>query len=435
MEPSAGIGSRLRALRRSAGMTQDELAAGRFTKQYVSQIERGEVVPSSELLDWLADRLGVERMLLETGIGAAELERIEAGLREGWRTFEQHLFDAAAERFRLLRESLVPEAPQHLVHRALCGEAWSNVRRGELTAAAERLEQARAAAESAGGTTAEQAEVAYVSAVRAYMASEIETSHLDFARALRLLDEADEPDDSLRSDIHQWRSRCYRRERDWEAAREDVDRALELCESLDDDRRRAEVNLQASLVAERQGHWLLARRQAEASRELFDAVGDTLSAGRALNNVAGLNHLLGNDDVAVAQLKEAFEIFLAANLDVEAGYVLSSLAEIHREQGDLDEAESVAQRALGLLKGRIDHIQEVGTAQLVLARTLLEQGELGEAEDMLAAVDASYGVTESVSHQARSWMTRGELELLRENEREAARLYRRAATALQPDDL
>ena len=49
------------------GMTQVELAAGRFTKQYVSQIERGEVVPSDELLDWLAERLGVERLLPRDG--------------------------------------------------------------------------------------------------------------------------------------------------------------------------------------------------------------------------------------------------------------------------------------------------------------------------------------------------------------------------------
>ena len=38
--------ARLRELRRAAGLTQDELAAGRFTKQYVSQIERGATVPS-----------------------------------------------------------------------------------------------------------------------------------------------------------------------------------------------------------------------------------------------------------------------------------------------------------------------------------------------------------------------------------------------------
>ena len=44
-------------------------------------------------------------------------------------------------------------------------------------------------------------------------------AHVEFARALALLDELAEPNDRLRSDVHQWRSRCYRRQRDWEAAR------------------------------------------------------------------------------------------------------------------------------------------------------------------------------------------------------------------------
>ena len=204
---------------------------------------------------------------------------------------------------------------------------------------------------------------------------------------------------------------------------------------LDDSRRSAEVNLQASLVAERQGRWVLARRYAEISRDLFAAVGDTVTMARVLNNVGGLNHLLGDDDTAIPQLQEAFAIFVDAQLQAEAGYVLSSLAEIHRERGELGEAEAVAQRALALLEGRLDHVQELGTAQLVLARAHLGQGDLAQAEGVLAEVDESYALTESISHQARSWMVRGELELLRENESEAARLYREAATALQPTDL
>ena len=195
------------------------------------------------------------------------------------------------------------------------------------------------------------------------------------------------------------------------------------------------MNLQASLVAERQGRWVLARRYAETSRDRFDAVGDTVTKGRVLNNLGGLSHLLGDDDSAIPQLLEALAIFVDAQLQAEAGYVLSSLAEIHRERGDLTEAEAVAQRALALLEGRLDHVQELGTAQLVLARAHLGQGDLDQAEDLLAEVDESYALTESVSHQARSWMVRGELELLRDNESEAARLYREAASALQPTDL
>ena len=285
------------------------------------------------------------------------------------------------------------------------------------------------------GTRDEQAEIAYLTAVCCYSLSEIPAAQAEFAKALRLLDEADEPNDRLRLDIHQWRSRCYRRQRDWEAAREDIERALELCEATDDTRRRAEVNFQASLVAERLGRWVLARRYAETSRDLFDEVGDTVTKGRVLNNLAGLNHLLGDDEVAIAQLREAFAIFVDAHLEAEAGYVLSSLAEIHRERGELEEAE--ARRPPGARAPRGSSRPRPGDRDGA-ARPRASAPRAGRARPRpkTSSRPSTRAIrsTESVSHQARSWMTRGELELLRQNDAEAARLYREAATALQPPD-
>ena len=45
------VGERVRALRRAAGLSQAELAAGRFSKEYVSQIERDKTRPTPETLD------------------------------------------------------------------------------------------------------------------------------------------------------------------------------------------------------------------------------------------------------------------------------------------------------------------------------------------------------------------------------------------------
>jgi HTH-type transcriptional regulator, quorum sensing regulator NprR len=434
IEAAPGLGERVRTLRKAAGMTQDGLADGRFTKQYVSQIERGEIIPSGELLDWLASRLGVETLVLRTGLSSGDLERIDDELASGNRLLDEHRYAEALEAFRSLRGSLAPGTPRAVARSMTGGETWALIRLGRLGEAADLLGEARAAAQGPDGSKLEQAEVAYLTAVCCTMLSQMTAAQVEFGRALDLLDASAEQDDRLRLDIHQWRSRCHRRQRDLDAAREDIDRALELSEAINDVRRRAEVHLQASLVAERLGRWALARRYAETSRDLYAEIGDVVTRGRVINNIAGINHELGDDSTAIAQLREAFGIFVEASLEAEAGYVLSSLAEIHRGQGDLEEAESVARRALELLEGRIDHVQEIGTARLVLARAHLEQGDLEGAERLLADVDESYASAESVSHQARSWMTRGELELLRKNEAEAARLYREAAVALQPID-
>ena len=55
--PNGGLGHRLRTLRVNAGLTQTDLAGDRFSKEYVSQIERGKTRPTQETIEWLAERL------------------------------------------------------------------------------------------------------------------------------------------------------------------------------------------------------------------------------------------------------------------------------------------------------------------------------------------------------------------------------------------
>ena len=88
-----------------------------------------------------------------------------------------------------------------------------------------------------------------------------------FDQALVLAEGSGERTDRLRSDIFHWRSRCHRRHRDWVAAAEDIERALELADASSDSRRAADALFQASLVAQRQGRWVLARTYAERSRD------------------------------------------------------------------------------------------------------------------------------------------------------------------------
>ena len=56
---AAGLGLRLRKLRTSAGLSRSDLARGRFSKEYLSQIERGKTRPTAETVAWLAGQLGV----------------------------------------------------------------------------------------------------------------------------------------------------------------------------------------------------------------------------------------------------------------------------------------------------------------------------------------------------------------------------------------
>ena len=80
------LGERLRQLRVAAGMTQTELAGDRFSKEYVSQIERGKTRPTGETVHWLAQRLGVDAGFLANGVSADERGRVDAALDPGGRS-------------------------------------------------------------------------------------------------------------------------------------------------------------------------------------------------------------------------------------------------------------------------------------------------------------------------------------------------------------
>jgi tetratricopeptide (TPR) repeat protein len=239
------------------------------------------------------------------------------------------------------------------------------------------------------------------------------------------------PCDRLRALILLWRSRCYRRQRDYLAARESVNRALELAEGLKQPGVTAEAYFQASLVAERDGHLGLARSYAERARLSSEEIADRANVGRLLNNLGGLTYQLGRPDEAVGYLKGALRALLEQGSDVEAAHVICSLAEVHLGMGRFQEAESGARKALELLGDRVDYLSEIGTAQLALGRSLMEQNRLDEAQEILRAADRSFEQLSSASHRASAWLALGDLAQRRDDDREAARLYRRAAEALQ----
>ena len=82
------LGQRLRQLRSAAGLTQSDLAGDRFSKEYVSQIERGKTRPTEGTIEWLADRLGVDAGFLASGVATDERARLEGALSRAEALYE-----------------------------------------------------------------------------------------------------------------------------------------------------------------------------------------------------------------------------------------------------------------------------------------------------------------------------------------------------------
>jgi tetratricopeptide (TPR) repeat protein len=426
--PTGGLGQRVRRLRNERGLTQTELAAARVSKEYISQIETGKTRPTQQMLDWLADRLGVDPHYLLDGVSDRDHREHEAVVvRAEEAVREKRYRDAVDAISSLPRSPAMPEL--HL--RALFAESWARMYLGELRTALDRMEQARAVAMDDVFGDLDRAEVLYRLGCCRYKLNHVAQALADFSAALELAERSGESCDRLRAHILERRSRCYRRHRDWEAAREDIDRALELAEALGDDQTIADVHWQAALVAERHGSWAQARTYSQRAKELFEAVDDPINVGRLLNNLGCLSFLLGHKEQAIEQLKDAFRIALDVGDPADAAQAVSSLADVHLRSGELELAEKQARHAIEMLDERVDFLDALGSAQIVLGRSLIGQGRLDEAEQALTDAETSFFQLSSVSHNAVAWTARGDLALARGDHRGAGELFRRAAEALQ----
>src|SRR5919204_1700663 len=142
-------------------------------------------------------------------------------------------------------------------------------------------------------------------------------------------------------------------------------------------------------LGDREGHWVLARTYAERAKSAFEELSDRVNVGRLTNNLGMLQFLLGKPDEAIGHLKEAFKIALDVDNHGDAGQALNSLAQVHLRTGQPALAEEQARHALRLLEGHLDFLDEIGNAQLVLGRSLLEQERLEEAEECFRAAEST----------------------------------------------
>jgi tetratricopeptide (TPR) repeat protein len=425
------LGERVRALRISSGLTQTQLAGDRFSKEYISQIERGKTRPTPATVEWLAEQLGVDPAFLASGVSTEERTKAEALLARAEAQLESHQYEEAIEGFREARPQVEGTGAPSLELRLLVGEAWALGQHGDVSESLELLQRARELVERPDHSDVDRADVLFRLGVCRWQLSSIATAISLFDEALALAERSGLPCDLLRADILQWRSRCHRRHRDYVAAREDVELALELAEGLGDRRAIANTYFQASLIAQRQGHYVLSRNYAQRAKELYQELNDERNVGRLLLMFGGLTLMLGDEDRAVEHLKASYARALDSDSPADAAQALAGIARVHLNRGEYDEADALSRKVLELISDREDYLYEVSGSQLVLGRALLERGRLDEAEECFRAADSAAEQLESLSYRTEAWVAMGDLAARRGDDREASRLYRNAAEALQ----
>jgi tetratricopeptide (TPR) repeat protein len=319
----------------------------------------------------------------------------------------------------------------NLTNRALLAESWARMATGDLDGAEALLARASDVTATPEFTERDRAEVLYRLGCCRLQRSKIGNATQLFTVALEICHKSEEECVKLRSHILQWRSRCWLRQHLPEAAREDVELAIELAEALDEPRTLAHAHFQASVVSERRSQWLLARMYGERALDGYERLGDHVNCHKVLNNLGGINVLLGNEERATGCLSRAVATAQELGDEIGAGYALSTLAHMTLKFDDPGGAADYARQALELLEGRDEHLGELGNILLVIGRAMLEQGELSEAETCFRRADAAFEQISSVGHRAEAWVAQGDLARRRGNTDSAADRYRKAAIALQ----
>jgi tetratricopeptide (TPR) repeat protein len=426
-----GVGARVRALRLDAGLTQAELGGDRFTKEYVSQVELGKTKPSAAAMAWLAERLGVERTALEGDGGPSARAACEVVVARAEAAVEARRYAEAVDELRRVRSGVESSADELLALRHGMALGWALHHLGRLEEAADVLGTAAAAATDEEGAAADHADALYRLGVVRFKMGSHATAVALLDEALRLAGTADRTSDALRVRVLNTRAKIRRRQKDFTAAAEDVQQALELARALDDDRVLAETYLDASLVAERRNEYTRARDYAERSKALFERVSDHEYVGKLLNNLGQLHAITGRPDEAVPLLRESFRIAVEQDNRIDAAFAASSLASARLHSGDPEGAIESANRAIELLGGRAEYRQEEGNARLVMGKAHLGLDRIDEAERDFEAAAGCFTAVESISHMAGSWVALGDVATRRGDPERAAELYRRAADALQ----
>src|SRR3954471_18789345 len=212
---SSRLGERLRQLRVSAGLTQSGLAGERFSKEYVSQIERGKTRPTQETIGWLAARLGVDPSFLESGVSTDERARVEASLARAEGLTDAREYPQALAEFERVAPAVRASGSPELEVRLLTGEGWVHLQSGQVRQALAIFEQARSLVEAPVFSDVDRADILFRLGACRYLLSSIASAVALFDESLKLAEGSGLPCDLLRSRILAWRSRCRRRQRDW----------------------------------------------------------------------------------------------------------------------------------------------------------------------------------------------------------------------------
>ncbi len=333
------VGERIRRLRLERGLSQSELAAGRLSKGFISQIESGRSRPSPESLRFIALRLGVPLVALLPGIELAQqqaflLRAAEAAVKAGERGEAELLLEE-------VRPLLSAPGERSWFHR-LRGEML--IQKSELE---EALDEALTAFDqvSSGEPTDETVRACNLIGRIHHLAGRQPAALLYFDRAAALAGHQG-VSPAVRALVHSNRGNTHMLLGDPAHAIQAYDAARAAAEDAEDLWQLAIAHTGLGEAARQRGDLPSAIAHAERAVTLFERIEMRQLQAQILHNLGHVYADSGDLNNARAFQEQALTAARAMNNSQIAGYSLERLAALEVAEGHADVAIAQAQRAI-----------------------------------------------------------------------------------------
>lgn len=398
------VGERIRELRLARGMSQSDLAGGRLTKGFISQVESGRSKPSPESLHFIAGRLGVPMAALMPGVELSQqqaflLRAAEAELSSGHTAAAHALLDEA--------EQLLTSPRDRSWHLRMRGEV--RLLQGEIDAA---VEDGLAAYELISTVDApeEASRASNLLGKAHHVAGRLPAALLYFDRAAAHAEHRP-VGPVLRAMIHSNRGTTHMRLGDLTHALEAFDAARSSAEDAEDLKQLAIAHMGLGEAARQRGELPAAIGHAERAVTLLERIELRQLQAQILHNMGDAYFDLGDRERSRVHQERALRAARAMNEPFTVAHVLERLAVLDVAEGNLQVAGDEVGESVNL--ARELHIPDL------LCRALTSAAEVAEASGDSTAADARLAEANTAA-EAASPMERRRM-LLREGTLRRAR--------------
>jgi transcriptional regulator with XRE-family HTH domain len=409
------VGARLRKARLEAGMTQAQLAEGRYTKAYVSALENGLSKPSMAALNFFAERLSLP------------MERFLADEEPAWTRLEADLLLASGDWLKAVdayRDLSASEGSDRVKAELELGLAEASARLGRGKDAV-RYAAAAAAAFRRQGRASLAANAMYWEASGLY---ELEQGDQASAVLNQILDAiagglSVEPDLNVRVLIAL--SAVTSSDGEPERALAFLERARAMVDDLDD-RKRGVFLFSLATSYHELGDYEAAITTGMQSLARFRAAEADGEAASLENELAMVHLAMGNLKAASKHASVAHDHFARVGDRRWLAHVTETESQIALAAGRTGDARMLATKALELADETGDRKAAIG-ASLTLAKAQRASGDLAAAA---ATLEQTAGLARDLGRRGQLQAVLGEWSDVLADQGDLARAYELSREAL-----